>query len=497
MKASGGTPKLFSSAKRILDTNSPTLQMETRNVQSADFTILSQSRKSLPLSNKVSRFDKGKSSSTLERIWKNDDLTQTKVPRTLSVGGDEFFLDATEDAVDVQTSDSDMGDEFSQKKIEEFRKQREARRNRLKGLEDNSQAVRVEISSEDEDIPSDQFKSRLTSTILGKSSGTHVSDSQGGSLSQSRPSLAGGQSFSKGAAREVSRWSNSKRPKENIQSGQSSQHQIDLEDYSDDSQPEDIQVPKVVPRVSREKMLQVKLEKEDIRNTKRKYCCKQSCLGKLGGKLIRETRENYFRQDSQHRPSSLQWLVQGKEDERDGHQDGGRYIQKNSRGRFRIKGHPVCRIAFKAVFCISNNLLQRLQGSNNASLYSPRLGGRPLSNATCVVTTWMKNFFETHCESLPNKDIVHLPDNFSKFKVWNLYKSTYQILDRDSSVSYRTWCKLWSRNFAHVKIPVVNRFSVCADCEEFKSIREKAVSPEEKRKTTLAILKMLFVFYFV
>ena len=306
-------------------------------------------------------------------------------------------------------------------------------------------------------------------------------------MSQSRPSLAGGQSFSKGAAREVSRWSNSKRPKENIQSGQSSQHQIDLEDYSDDSQPEDIQVPKVVPRVSREKMLQVKLEKEDIRNTKRKYCCKQSCLGKLGGKLIHETRKNYFRQESQHRPSSLQWLVQGKEDKRDGHQDGGRYIQKNSRGKFRIKGHPVCRIAFKAVFCISNNLLQRLQGSNNASLYSPRLGGRPLSNATCVVTTWMKNFFETHCESLPNKDIVHLPDNFSKFKVWNLYKSTYQILDRDSSVSYRTWCKLWSRNFAHVKIPVVNRFSVVRIVKSSKaSARKQSLQKRNVRPLSLS-----------
>src|SRR5450759_2559561 len=65
MKATGGTSKISSSAKRTLITNSPTLGVDTNNVQSADFTALSEKRKSLTLSNKVSSLEKGKSASTL------------------------------------------------------------------------------------------------------------------------------------------------------------------------------------------------------------------------------------------------------------------------------------------------------------------------------------------------------------------------------------------------------------------------------------------------
>ena len=499
MKATGGTSKISSSARRTLITNSPTLGVNTKNVESADFTALSAKRKSLTLSNKVSSLEKEKPTSTLGRSWENVDLLPRKVPRTLSVRQDDFHLEATEDTDDGDTSDSYLQTQFSQKKIEEFRRQLASRQNRHKAIEDHSQEVRVEISSEDEDNPDFQFKSKLTSTILGKSSTIHVPDSQGGSLGASCRDLQGRHTFTKGVARHISGSSKSKRPKENIEScfgRETNEQRIDLESNSDESQSEEVFAQKVVPRVSDQKLVKVKLEKEDILNTKRKYYCKATCLRKLGAKVIRETRENYFRQDTQHRPSSLQWLVQGREDEHKGDGGVGRGNQKFSRGRFKIKGVSVCRKAFKAVFCISNNMLQRLQDSSSGSLYSPRLGGKPLSNTSCVVIAWMKNFFETHCESLPNKDIVHLPDNYSKLEVWNLYKSTYETLDRDSSIGYRRWCKLWSNNFSHVKIPVVNRFSVCADCEKFKSIREKAVTPEEKRKTIYIIFNMLFANFF-
>ena len=495
MKVTGGTSKTSSTAKKVLYSNSPTLGVRINNVQSGDFTALSPKKSNMTLTKKVSILEKGKSTSSLGSTWENDNLIPLKVPKTLSVRQNEFPLKAIPDSDDVDTSDSELQTQFSQKKIEEFRKQLTARQNRHKANQDHSQEVRVEISSEDEDIPSLPLKSRLTSTILGKSSTTHVPDSQVGSLGEMRQSLQGRHSFTKGVSRQISRPSNSKRPKKSIETSfgaQKNQQRIELESNSDGSQSEEIVEQKVVPRVSDQKLIKVKLEKEDILTTKRKYCCKATCLRKLGAKIIRETRENYFRQSTQHRPSSLQWLVQTREDERKGDECVNRDTQKYSRGKFKIKGVSVCRKAFKAVFCISNNMLQRLQDPSSGSLYSPRMGGKPLSNTSCVVIAWMKNFFQTHCESLPNKDIVHLPDNYSKLEVWNLYKSTYGTLDIDSKVGYRRWCKLWSSNFSHVKIPVVNRFSVCADCEEFKSIREKAVTPDEKRKIIFNIFDILF-----
>ena len=77
----------------------------------------------------------------------------------------------------------------------------------------------------------------------------------------------------------------------------------------------------------------------------------------------------------------------------------------------------------------------------------------------------------------------HLPDNFSKFEVWKLFKSKLSEFDQCANVTYQFWCKTWKKHFSHVKIPHVNRFGVCADCEEFKTIRDKAIIAEEKSKS--------------
>jgi hypothetical protein len=94
----------------------------------------------------------------------------------------------------------------------------------------------------------------------------------------------------------------------------------------------------------------------------------------------------------------------------------------------------------------------------------------------------MKDCFDLNCEKLPNKKIIHLLDSLSKRDVWNTFCSSFFSLKKVVQVSYWYWCKIWDKDFPHVKIPNVNGFRVYADCEEVKTIRDRAVTSDDKSK---------------
>jgi hypothetical protein len=245
-------------------------------------------------------------------------------------------------------------------------------------------------------------------------------------------------------------------------------------------------------RVNDQKFAKVKLEKEDILATKRKSCCKHLCLLKLGTRGIRHAREKYFRLKCQDRPLSLQWLVgEGDTQNEDQIRFGGEDFrpQNSLMCEYKIFGRGVCRHAFKLIFCIGNHTLDRLRFLKNQSVEVKKPLGRVRGSLSYILESWMQDFFHNNCEKLPNKDILHLPDSFSKLEVWKIFKSTFADFDKTEKVTYRYWCKMWTNHFPNVKIPKLNRFGVCADCEEFKTIREKAVTADEKSKK-------LFVYQF-
>jgi hypothetical protein len=247
--------------------------------------------------------------------------------------------------------------------------------------------------------------------------------------------------------------------------------------------------PQKVKRVKDHQFTKVKLEKEDIVATKRKSCCRNFCLLVLGTRGIRQAREKYFRLKSQDRPSSLQWLVgRGETQNEDETTIGGcQSLQPASWLDYKIFQSAVCRKAFKLVFCIGNHMLSRLRVLKNHSVETQKPVGRVRSSLSYILESWLEDFFNNNCEKLPNKDIVHLPDSFSKLEVWKIFKSSFSNFDKYENVSYRFFCKAWRKHFPNVKIPKMNRFGVCADCEEFKTIREKAVTAEDKSKSSLEI----------
>ena len=124
-------------------------------------------------------------------------------------------------------------------------------------------------------------------------------------------------------------------------------------------------------------------------------CCESHCLRELGRRGIAKHRRYYY---------GLTWtekniVLRG-------------YMKGNHQGRtgYNISGKSICREGFKKLFSIGNDRLKRVSQdifcriANDAQC-------KEKSTVQLGVVQWLNDFFKTNVESLPNKDIFHLPDN--------------------------------------------------------------------------------------
>jgi hypothetical protein len=141
----------------------------------------------------------------------------------------------------------------------------------------------------------------------------------------------------------------------------------------------------------------------------------------------------------------LQWLIE----RRSGFNIGGEQMdleedgQEGSSSTYKVLDSQCCRKAFKLVFCVGNHVLAQLGRNNNQDVMAEKPFGQPRSAFYFIVEQWMKNYFDFNCEKLPNKKIIHLPNSLSKWDLWNTFR---------------------------------------ADCEEFKTIRDRAMTSDDKNK---------------
>ena len=76
----------------------------------------------------------------------------------------------------------------------------------------------------------------------------------------------------------------------------------------------------------------------------------------------------------------------------------------------------LCRKEFKMLHSIGNCRLSRIQErlENDPTFYSEVRYKREVVPFANNAKTWTKDFFSNHGECMPNKDIIHIPDNFSR-----------------------------------------------------------------------------------
>ena len=90
----------------------------------------------------------------------------------------------------------------------------------------------------------------------------------------------------------------------------------------------------------------------------------------------------------------------------------------------------------------------------------------PLSN---TAMSWMKDFFSKHGECMPNGETIHIPDNFSRREIYNLYKEYAESAEGQGHfITYQYFVKLWKKEFNNVRIPKKTRMGICSTCASLK-----------------------------
>ena len=208
------------------------------------------------------------------------------------------------------------------------------------------------------------------------------------------------------------------------------------------------------------------LSPANLKITARRICCQNSCLRILGRKRIKLVREMFHRQSPAQQNFSLQQMVSST-----------RAADSLS---FTLDGNSVCCRAIQFVFSVSCNKIYQIRKIGTGNPCLTRQSRRPQIDDTETLKSWLSNWFRYHCDSLPNKSVRHLPSQFTKKEVYNIYKNSDAVTALGRVVSISHFKKVWLKDFPDVKIPATNRFGSCSKCEEYKAALQKAVLPREK-----------------
>ncbi|KAL3682469.1 hypothetical protein R1sor_000491 [Riccia sorocarpa] len=213
-----------------------------------------------------------------------------------------------------------------------------------------------------------------------------------------------------------------------------------------------------------------KLTPECLVRDQRQFCCSETCVWNLGINMLRREHKLYFRLTRSERAVYLDTLITKLK--------GGRVTYRLSQNIF------VCRKAFKIVFSVGNNRLQRmrLEDKHHAALNT--VVRQPSAHAL-ILLEWLDSFFLSHCERQPGDGKYHLPNNFTKKEVYDHYKT--DMSQMQSVLQYSSFKRYWLKYYPLVTIPTTNKFSVCDFCELYKTKRDKAVTKLEKAEAIEAL----------
>jgi hypothetical protein len=171
-------------------------------------------------------------------------------------------------------------------------------------------------------------------------------------------------------------------------------------------------------------------------------------------------------------------------------------LEKTLQGRtgYSVNGKRFCRTGFKKLYSVGNDRLQRVSQDIFLRVKN-EVFSKEKSCLNLSFVQWMNTFLSINVESLPNKDIFHLPHNWTKKEVYNLFIDNL-LLREEATISYKYFCKLWKQEFSRVRIPKRSRFSTCRPSSQFKALRDKATLQAEKSKSILMSLLFGFLTHF-
>ena len=194
-------------------------------------------------------------------------------------------------------------------------------------------------------------------------------------------------------------------------------------------------------------------------------CCQKDCLKHMDFKFALESRKRYLSMNKSMQNSYLVGCMQSTLSGYDYH----------------IGTFFICRKGFKMFHSIGNFCLSRIQENleKDPTFYSEVRHKRQFGPLSNTAMSWMKDFFSKHGECMPNRETIHIPDNFSRREIYNLYKEYAESAEGQGHfITYQYFVKLWKKEFNNVRIPKKTRMGICSTCASLKSKRDKCEGSE-------------------
>jgi hypothetical protein len=132
-------------------------------------------------------------------------------------------------------------------------------------------------------------------------------------------------------------------------------------------------------------------------------CCQINCLKNMDYMYSLNKRNPYFSMNKRMRKSYLM----------------GRIMSTNTRYDYRIGNILLCRKAFKINHSIGNLCVLRIETrlEKHPLFYSKVHHGQVSGPLTSTTLSWMGDLFSKHGECMPDRDTIHIPDNFSRREI--------------------------------------------------------------------------------
>jgi hypothetical protein len=137
--------------------------------------------------------------------------------------------------------------------------------------------------------------------------------------------------------------------------------------------------------------------------------------------------------------------------------------------------------AFKKIHSVGNLHLSRFQRrlEKNPYFYSKVHHGQESGLLTNTTLSWMRDFFSKHGECMPDKDTIHILDNFSRREIYNLYNGYAEGVEGNNTfITYAYFTRIWKKQFNNFYIPRKSRMGICSIFVTLKSRRVKSEGEE-------------------
>ncbi len=183
---------------------------------------------------------------------------------------------------------------------------------------------------------------------------------------------------------------------------------------------------------------------ESIDKLKNEKCCEKVCLKNINNEDLLKERIKFL---SLGNKEKIKWVSTFK------------FISRNN---FHFNGISVCSMAFKKIYCITNDLYSKASKSEDSVHHNLDDVHKEGDNVT-FFKAWMMNFMKNFCESCPNSSFHIVPFIFD-------WKAIYEMYHEQSSFkfNYDRFVRLRKQHFPMIKLLKYTSHSKCNICIDLR-----------------------------